>query len=120
MDKECHKAFQDLKAYLTTTPLLSSSIPGDELYLYLAVSPHAVSSALIKKERKIQKPIYYTSRVLRGAKGRYPMMEKLVFALVTASKKLRHYFQAHVINVFTNHSLKMAMNKLEAAKRLIQ
>ena len=117
---ECQKAFQDLKAYLTTTPLLSSSIPGDELYLYLAVSPHAVSSALIKKERKIQKPIYYTSRVLRGAKGRYPMMEKLVFALVTASKKLRHYFQAHVINVFTNHSLKKAMNKLEAAKRLIQ
>ena len=48
------------------------------------------------------------------------MMEKLTFALVTASKKLRHYFQAHVINVLTNHPPKKAMNKLEVAGWLIQ
>ena len=48
------------------------------------------------------------------------MMEKLAFALVMASKKLRHYFQAHVLNVLTDHPLKKAMNKLEAAGRLIQ
>ena len=48
------------------------------------------------------------------------MMEKLDFAIITTSKKLRHYFQAHVINVMTDHSLKKAMNKLEAAGRLIQ
>ena len=46
---QCQKAFQDLKVYLTTAPLLSPSIPGEELYLYLAVSPHAVSSALIRE-----------------------------------------------------------------------
>ena len=49
---QCQKAFQDLKVYLTTAPLLSPSIPGEELYLYLAVSPHAVSSALIREEGK--------------------------------------------------------------------
>ena len=48
------------------------------------------------------------------------MMEKLAFALVTASRKLRYYFQAHVINVLTNHPLKKAMNKLEDVGRLIQ
>ena len=58
---ECQKAFQDLKVYLTTTPLLSPSIQGEELYLYLTVSPHTVSLALIKKERKVQKPVFYTS-----------------------------------------------------------
>ena len=66
---QCQKAFQDLKVYLTTAPLLSPFIPGEELYLYLAVSPHAVSSALIRKEGKVQKPVYYTSRALRGAEG---------------------------------------------------
>ena len=50
---ECQKAFQDLKAYLTEAPLLSPSITGEELYLYLAVSTHAVSSALIREEGKI-------------------------------------------------------------------
>ena len=47
------------------------------------------------------------------------MIEKLAFALIMASRKLRHYFQAHVINVMTNHLLKKAMNKLEVAGRLI-
>ena len=57
---------------------------------------------------------------MRGAKGRYPQIEKLAFALIMASMKLRHYFQAHVINVMTDHPLKKAMNKLEAVGRLIQ
>ena len=48
------------------------------------------------------------------------MMEKLAFALITASKKLRHYFQAHLIVVMTDHPLKKSMNKLEATGRLIQ
>ena len=84
------------------------------------MSPHAVNSALIKEEGKIHKPVYYTSRALREVEGRYPMMEKLSFALVIASRKLRHYFQAHIINVLTDHPLKKVMNKLEAAGRIIQ
>ena len=109
-----------MKAYLTSAPLLSPSVLGEELYLYLAVTPHAVSSALIKEEGRVQKLVYYTSRALRGAEARYPQIEKLVFALITASRKLRHYFQAHIINVMTDHPLKKVMNKLEAAGRLIQ
>ena len=58
---ECQKAFQDLKVYLTITPLLSPSILGEDLYLYLVVSPHAVSSVLVREEGKLQKPVYYTS-----------------------------------------------------------
>ena len=88
--------------------------------MYLAVTTHAVSSALVREEGRVQKPVYYTSRALREVEGRYPQIEKLAFALITASRKLRHYFQAHVINVMTDHQLKKAMNKLEAAGRLIQ
>ena len=117
---ECQKAFQDLKMYLVAAPLLSPSVMGEELFLYLAVTTHAVSSVLIREEGKVQKPVYYTSKALRGAEGRYPLIEKLAFALITASRKLRHYFQAHVINVMTDHPLKKAMNELEAAGRLIQ
>ena len=47
-------------------------------------------------------------------------MEKLAFALVTTSRKLRHYFEAHIINVLTDHPLKKAVNKLEAVGWLIQ
>ena len=110
---ECQRAFQNLKEYLTTTPLLSLSMLGEDLYLYVAVTPHVVSSTLIKEEGRVQKPVYYTSRALRGAEGWYTQIEKLAFALITTSRKLRHYFQTHVINIMTNHPLKKAMNKLE-------
>ena len=66
---ECQKAFQDLKTYLVMAPLLSPSVMGEELYLYLAVTPHAISSALVREEGRVQKPVYYTSRALRGAEG---------------------------------------------------
>ena len=66
---ECQKAFQDLKTYLTIAPLLSPSVLGEALYLYLVVSLHALSAALIREEGRVQKPIYYTSRAIRGAKG---------------------------------------------------
>ena len=84
------------------------------------MTPHVISLALIWEEGKVQKLVYYTSLALRGAEGRYPLIEKLAFALIAASRKLRHYFQAHVINVMMDHPLKKAMNKLEAAGRLIQ
>ena len=47
---ECQKAFEDLKKYLSSPPLLSSSKPREELYLYIAVSQATVSAALVRKE----------------------------------------------------------------------
>ena len=49
-----------------------------------------------------------------------PPIEKLAFSLVIVVRKLKLYFQAHIINVLTDYPLKKAMNKLEAAGRLIQ
>ena len=89
---KCQKAFEDLKKYLSSPPLLSQSKPGEELYLYLVVSQATVSAALVRKEGGSQRPVYFISRAFRGAKKRYPHMEKLAFALVAAARKLKPYF----------------------------
>ena len=47
---ECQMAFENLKAYLSSPPLLSPSKPGEELYLYLTVSQATVSATLVRKE----------------------------------------------------------------------
>ena len=47
---ECQKAFEDLKKYFSSPPLLNPSKPGEELYLYIAVSQAAVSPALVREE----------------------------------------------------------------------
>ncbi|XP_075666120.1 uncharacterized protein LOC142635953 [Castanea sativa] len=104
--------------YLFALPLLSPSVPEEELFLYPTVSSAAVSAALIREEGKVQKPVYFISRALRGAKEKYPQMEKLTFALVTAAQKLKPYFQAHTINILTDKPLRRAMSSPEAARRM--
>ena len=81
------QAFEDLKAYLSSTPLLSPSKPSEELYIYLVVSPYAVSSAFIREEGKIQMHVYYTNKVLRGAE----VLEKHMFVSHT-----RHTFVSQI------------------------
>ncbi|CAN1337595.1 hypothetical protein LINPERPRIM_LOCUS37664 [Linum perenne] len=50
--KECSKAFEELKSFLTTPPTLAAPLPGDELYLYVAIVATAVSSVLVKRADK--------------------------------------------------------------------
>ena len=45
-------------------------------------------------------------------------MEKLAFALVTAARKLKPYFQAHTVNILTDKPLRRAMNNPETASQL--
>ena len=89
---ECEKALEKLKEYLTKPPLLSPSVMGEKLYLYLAVSNITVSSTLIREEENVQKPDYYTSQAFQGVEANYPRLEKIVFALLVASRKLCPYF----------------------------
>ena len=44
---ECRRAFEDLKRYLASPPLLVKPEVGETLYLYLATSSEAVSSVLV-------------------------------------------------------------------------
>ena len=104
--------------YLSSPPLLSPSKPGEELYLYLAISHAVVSVTLVREEDGMQRPVYFMSRTFRGAKERYPQIEKLAFGWVTAARKLKPYFQAHTIVVLTDKPLRRAMSNLEAAGRM--
>ena len=107
-----------MKKYLSSPPLLSPSMPGEELYLYIAVLQVAVSAALVRDEGGSQRLIYFISRAFRVAEERYPRMEKLAFALIIAARKLKPYFQAHTIVVLMDQPLKRAMSSPEAAGRI--
>ena len=52
-DKECDKAFRDLKEYLTQAPMLTAPESGEDLFMYLLVSNHAVSAVLLR-DREVQ------------------------------------------------------------------
>ena len=71
--------------------MLTTPDPGEDLYMYLSVSEHAVSVILLR-DQGVQQPIYYISKTLVDAEMRYLPLEKLVLALVHATRKLPHYF----------------------------
>src|SRR5438045_1794211 len=50
--QEAQDAFDDLKRYLSSAPLLTTPKPGETLLLYLAASPQAVSAVLIAERNK--------------------------------------------------------------------
>ncbi|KAJ9536286.1 hypothetical protein OSB04_un000532 [Centaurea solstitialis] len=66
-----------------------------------------------------QRPIYYVSKSFLDAETRYTSMEKLLLGIMTAAKKLRHYFESHHIIVVTNYPLKTVLRKPELTGRLI-
>ena len=112
--------FSALKAYLSSPPVLVSPSEGELLTLYLAVSYFSTSAALVRERDRIQQLVYYCTRALRGAKERYPKMEKLILELVTTAKRLRPYFQAHIIEIPIEHPMKQILHKPKTSGRLIK
>lgn len=64
MEWKCHKAFEELKEYLTSPPLLTKPEPEESIFLYLVVREETLASVLTREEDKALKPIYYVRKVL--------------------------------------------------------
>ena len=117
---DCIEAFQNLLNHLEKPLILSKPVDHEELFVYLVVSSNAISSALVREEDKVQRPVYYVSKKLAATEGNYPRIEKLAYSLLIASRKLRHYFQAHPITIYTDHPLKQVLQRPEASGRLLK
>jgi hypothetical protein len=69
---------------------------------------------------KVQKPVYFVSTVLRDTWERYIMQQKLLYTLLIASRKLRHYFQGHPIKVVTDCPLETVLRNPNVTGRVAE
>ncbi|KAK3001662.1 hypothetical protein RJ639_021658 [Escallonia herrerae] len=113
------KSFEELKTHLSSPPLLSKPLPGEDLLIYLSVTEVTVSTVLIREEDGVQKPIYYVSKVLQDVETRYPKIDKIALALIISARRLRPYFQSHTIVVLTDQPLRKVLLSPEASGRLV-
>ena len=90
--------------------MLTASEPGEDLFMYLSVSEHAMSAVLLR-DQGVQRPIYYVNKTLVDAEIRYMPLEKLILALVHATRKLPHYFQVHTVYVLTEYPLQLLLKR---------
>uniref|UniRef100_A0A2N9HK66 Uncharacterized protein n=1 Tax=Fagus sylvatica TaxID=28930 RepID=A0A2N9HK66_FAGSY len=117
-DQDCSAAFEGIKAYLSSPPCLSIPYSGEPLFLYLAVSEHAVSAVLIRETNEGQRPVFFVSKTMDETESRYLPLEKAALALIQAAKKLPHYFQASTVTVLTDLPLKMLMHSSDFSGRI--
>jgi hypothetical protein len=116
------KAFEELKQYLIDITTLTPPAPEAPLLLYVATSHSAMSAALVQEkfegQIKKQAPVYFVSEVLSLSKKNYIELEKVLYAVLMASRKLQHYFQAFHIIVPSSQALKDIMRNKEATGRI--
>ena len=88
------------------------------LFAYLAVALYAISLVLIRVDNGIQRPVYYVSKSLNETEVRYLPLEKMILAVVHATRKLPYYFQAHTVVVLTQLPLKSVLRSADYTRRI--
>ena len=116
--KECVVAFQQLKQYLSCLPIMSNPVLDKIIFAYIAVAFYAISFVLIWVDNGIQRPVYYVSKLFNEAEVRYLPLEKAILAIVYATRKLPHYFQAHTVVVLTQLPFKSILRSADYTGRI--
>jgi hypothetical protein len=92
------------------------------LLLYVATSHATASAALVQEKQdgqaKKQVPVYFVSEVLSTSKKNYTELEKVLYVVLMASRKLWHYFQSYHIIVPSSQPLKDIIRNREATGRV--
>ena len=60
----------------------------------------------------------FLSQILAESKTRYPHIQKILYGVYLAKKKLVHYFDAHPITVVTSFPLGEIINNRDVTRRI--
>src|SRR3954464_1946319 len=121
---QANEAFQKLKHMLSTAPILVAPIEKEPMMLYIAATNRGISAVMVVerpekgKAQPIQRPVYYISEVLSASKQNYPHYQKMCYGVYMAAKRLKPYFQAHLVTVVSSAPLTDIIGSRDASGRV--
>jgi hypothetical protein len=121
---KAEEALGNLKALLTSAPILVPPAAGEALLIYVTATTQVVSAAIVVERREedhallVQRSVYFISKVLSETKIRYPQIQKLLYAVILTWRKLRHYFESHPVTMVSSFPLGEIIQCREASGRI--
>ena len=97
---------------------MSSPGPDEVLFAYIGVASYTISLVLIRVDYGVQQTVYYVSKSLHEAEVRYLPLEKAILTIVLGTRKLLHYFQAHIVVVLTQLPFKTILRSVNYTGRV--
>ena len=99
MVDECKEIFQKLKTLLTTSPILTLPVEGEN-FIDQADAYYSCFGAVLMQERNV---ITYASRQFKVHECNYSTHDLELAAVVFALKQWRHYLYGVNCDVYTDH-----------------
>jgi hypothetical protein len=112
-------AFEDLKSYLTSNPVITSYRLDAEHELHTDASSVGLAGVLLQREEDQLKPIAYYSRATSKPEKNYHSYELEALAVVESLERFKYYIYGKKIKVITDcNALKTSMEKRELIPRI--
>nr|AAL76190.1 Putative gag-pol polyprotein [Oryza sativa Japonica Group]AAP52444.1 retrotransposon protein, putative, unclassified [Oryza sativa Japonica Group] len=96
---EQQKALDNIKEYLSSSPVLIPPQKGISFRLYLSAGEKSIGSVLIQELEGKERVVFYLNRRLFDAETRYSPVEKLCLCLYFSCTRLRHYLLSNECTV---------------------